>query len=122
MRIAIFTDTYTPEINGVARTLQRLTNYLENNEIEYKVFAPESKAPVPTIPQIERFMSLPFFFYPECRVALPNPVQMKQALECFNPTLIHIATPLNLAFTAYGMEKSITYQWSLPIILILMII
>ncbi|MDT8859311.1 glycosyltransferase family 1 protein [Alkalihalobacillus sp. MEB130] len=101
MRIAIFTDTYTPEINGVAKTLQRLTMYLEENRIPFKVFAPESKTSVPVVPQIERFASLPLLFYPECRIALPNPVQMKQTLEQFNPTFIHIATPLNLGL--YGL-------------------
>lgn len=40
MRIAIFTDTFAPEINGVARTLHRLTDYLSRNDIEYLVFAP----------------------------------------------------------------------------------
>ncbi|MDQ0340299.1 hypothetical protein J2S00_003108 [Caldalkalibacillus uzonensis] len=29
MRVAIFSDTYAPEINGVARTLGQLTAYLE---------------------------------------------------------------------------------------------
>jgi glycosyltransferase involved in cell wall biosynthesis len=102
MRIAIFTDTYVPEINGVAKTLQRLTTYLEKNKIEFRVFAPESKTSVPPVPQIERFMSLPFLLYPECRLALPKPLQIKQSLEEFNPTLIHIATPLNLGL--YGLH------------------
>ncbi|WP_275980298.1 glycosyltransferase family 4 protein [Halalkalibacter alkaliphilus] len=102
IRIAIFTDTYTPEINGVAKTLQRLANYLERSKIEYKVFAPESKTTVPEVPHIQRFASLPFLLYPECRIALPNPVQMKQSLEEFKPSLIHIATPLNLGL--YGLH------------------
>ncbi|KHF39705.1 glycosyltransferase family 4 protein [Halalkalibacter okhensis] len=102
VRIAIFTDTYSPEINGVAKTLQRLTGYLERNQIEFKVFAPDGKTSVPAVGQIERFASLPFLFYPECRIALPNPSHIKQSLEQFKPTLIHVATPLNLGL--YGLH------------------
>lgn len=108
MRIAIFTDTYAPEINGVARTLQRLTSYLEKNDVEFRVFAPESRTPVPSVPQVERFASLPFLLYPECRLALPNPLHLKQALEEFNPTLLHIATPFNLGL--YGLHYGKKYH------------
>ncbi|MFC0473175.1 glycosyltransferase family 4 protein [Halalkalibacter kiskunsagensis] len=102
MRIAIFTDTYAPEINGVAKTLLSLTSYLEKNQVDFRVFAPDGKTSVPSVPQIERFMSLPFLLYPECRIALPNLLHIKQSLDEFNPTLIHIATPLNLGL--YGLH------------------
>lgn len=42
MKIAIFTDTFHPDINGVARTLKRLTNFLEDRGIAFKIFAPDS--------------------------------------------------------------------------------
>ncbi|TVP43794.1 MAG: glycosyltransferase family 1 protein, partial [Gemmatimonadales bacterium] len=29
MRVALFTDTYPPQVNGVARTLARLVRHLE---------------------------------------------------------------------------------------------
>lgn len=109
MRIAIFSDTYAPEINGVAKTLKRYTNYLEERGIEYKLFVPESSTPVPTVPQVERFTSIPFVLYPECRIALPNPLQIKQTLEDFRPSLIHIATPFNLGLFGlhYGKKHGI---------------
>ena len=42
MKIAIFTDTFDPDINGVARTLKRFTDYLGEQDISFKVFAPMS--------------------------------------------------------------------------------
>ncbi len=102
MRIAIFTDTYAPEINGVARTLNRLTGYLKENQVDFQVFAPESSTQVPTVAQVQRFTSLPFLLYRECRLAIPNPAQIKLTLEKFNPTFIHIATPFNLGL--YGLH------------------
>ncbi|HVI20653.1 MAG TPA: glycosyltransferase family 1 protein, partial [Bacillus sp. (in: firmicutes)] len=41
MKIAIFTDTFFPDINGVARTLKRFTDYLHEQDISFKVFAPK---------------------------------------------------------------------------------
>jgi len=109
MRIAIFSDTYAPEVNGVARTLKRYTDYLENQGIEYRLFVPESSTPVPSVPQVQRFTSIPFLLYGECRLAIPNPRQIKQALDEFKPTLIHIATPFNLGLFGlhYGKKHCI---------------
>ncbi|MCM3759883.1 glycosyltransferase family 1 protein [Alkalihalobacillus oceani] len=109
MRIAIFSDTYAPEVNGVARTLKRYTNYLDTKGIEYRLFVPESRTPVPKVPHIERFMSIPFLFYPDCRLALPNPLYIRQALDEFKPTLIHVATPFNLGLFGlhYGKKHHI---------------
>ncbi|GAE37086.1 glycosyltransferase family 4 protein [Halalkalibacter akibai] len=102
MRIAIFSDTYAPEINGVARTLKRYTDYLDKMKIEYKLFVPESSYQVPAVSHVQRLTSIPFLLYPECRIALPNPLHLKQTLDEFNPTLIHIATPFNLGL--YGLH------------------
>ncbi|MCZ0702292.1 glycosyltransferase involved in cell wall biosynthesis [Natronobacillus azotifigens] len=109
MRIAIFSDTYTPEVNGVARTLKRYTDYLEKVGIEYKLFVPESRTPNPTVPQVERFTSIPFALYPECRIALPNPLSINETLKTFRPTLIHVLTPFNLGIYGahYGKKNNI---------------
>lgn len=122
MCIAIFTDTYAPEINGVARTLGRLTEYLERRNIAYQVFAPETKNFVPLVPQVKRFTSMPFLLYPECRLALPNPIDLNQTLQHFNPTLIHIATPFNLGLFGLNYGKKHHIPMVASSILILMII
>lgn len=108
MRIAIFSDTYAPEINGVARTLKRYTDYLEKHGIEYRLFVPECSTPVPPVPQVQRFTSIPFLLYSDCRVALPNPLHIKQTLGDFKPTLIHIATPFNLGL--FGLHYGRKYD------------
>ncbi|MCD8511749.1 MAG: glycosyltransferase family 1 protein [Bacillus sp. (in: Bacteria)] len=109
MRIAIFSDTYAPEVNGVARTLKRYVTYLEKVGIDYKLFVPESSNPIPAVPQVERFTSIPFVLYPECRMALPNPIYINETLKAFQPTLIHVTTPFNLGLygTHYGKKHNI---------------
>lgn len=101
MRIALFTDTYLPEVNGVAKTLGRWAAYLESQGIPCKVFAPTAEHRAqPEQSAVERFFSIPFLLYPECKFTLVNPINVKKALREFRPTLIHVATPFNLGL--YG--------------------
>ncbi|KKI88855.1 glycosyl transferase [Bacillus sp. SA1-12] len=107
MRIAIFTDTFAPDVNGVARTLKRFTDYLEKNGIEFRVFAPVSTNESLFSSHIHRFASLPFFLYPECRLALPNMLQVKAELQRFKPDLIHVATPFNIGLCGLHYAKKL---------------
>ncbi|MFY4774484.1 glycosyltransferase family 4 protein [Metabacillus sp. RGM 3146] len=107
MKIALFTDTYAPDVNGVARTLKRFTDYLDTKGHEYKVFAPESTQESLFSSHIHRFASFPFFLYPECRVAWPNMLQVKAELQKFQPDLIHIATPFNIGFCGLHYAKKL---------------
>ncbi|WP_027410011.1 glycosyltransferase family 4 protein [Anoxybacteroides tepidamans] len=105
MRIALFTDTFVPEVNGVARTLKRLADFFEKKEIEYKIFVPEIPNNHSLDFHIHRFTSFRFFLYPECRVAFPNMMQMKAELQAFQPHLIHIATPFNIGLCGLHYAK-----------------
>ncbi|CAG9622440.1 glycosyltransferase family 4 protein [Sutcliffiella rhizosphaerae] len=107
MKIAIFTDTFAPDVNGVARTLQRFTKHLEKNNMEYKVFAPETPGKDLFSSQIHRFMSLPFFLYPDCRLAFPNMISVKAQLLAFKPDIIHIATPFNIGLCGLHFAKKL---------------
>ncbi|QHT62727.1 glycosyltransferase family 1 protein [Paenibacillus lycopersici] len=107
MRLALFTDTFAPDVNGVARTLERWTDYLRAQDIPCLVFAPDPAVSLSreASPFIERFASLPFFLYPECRLALPNPIHVRRALDAFKPTMIHVATPFNMGLFGIHYAK-----------------
>ena len=105
MKIAIFTDTFFPEVNGVAKTLNRFTNYLENQGFSYKVFAPDSVSNEYVSDHIHRLKSLPFFLYPECRLAFPNFMKIKSEIELFSPDLIHVATPFTVGLSGVYYAK-----------------
>ncbi len=107
MKIAIFTDTFAPDVNGVAKTLKRFTNYLDSKGMEYRVFAPESTSKDLFTSQVHRFASLPFFLYPECRLALPNMLSVKAELQKFKPDLIHVATPFNIGLCGLHYAKKL---------------
>ncbi|MEH7305652.1 glycosyltransferase family 4 protein [Neobacillus drentensis] len=107
MKIAIFTDTFYPDINGVARTLKRLTSYLEDQEIAFKIFAPDSYSNEYHSTNIHHFKSCSFFLYPECRLAFPNLLHLKSELIAFSPDLIHVATPFNIGLCGVFFAKKL---------------
>jgi glycosyltransferase involved in cell wall biosynthesis len=109
MKVAIFTDTYVPQVNGVAQTLKRWTDYMEDQGVNYRLFAPDTTEQQDYSESIRRFFSLPFWLYPECRLALPKFSKIKTELEAFQPDLIHIATPFNIGLTGlyYGKKMNI---------------
>jgi len=100
LKIAVFSDTYFPQVNGVAQTLKRLSNHLEKRQISYQVYSPENKSST-TYPNINQFPSLPFFLYPECRTVIANPKKIENNLKEFKPDLIHLATPYMMGL--YGL-------------------
>jgi glycosyltransferase involved in cell wall biosynthesis len=107
MKIAIFTDTFHPDINGVARTLKQFTNYLDTQNISYKVFAPDSYGNEYVSNNITRFKSFSFFLYPECRLAFPSFFKMKAELQDFSPDIIHVATPFNIGLCGVYLAKKL---------------
>lgn len=107
MKIAFFTDTFYPDINGVSRTLKRFTDYLGDQNISYKIFAPETQSNEYVSSHIHRFKSLSFFLYPECRIAFPSFPQIKAELQKFSPDLIHVATPFNIGLSGIYFSKKL---------------
>jgi glycosyltransferase involved in cell wall biosynthesis len=115
MRVAIFTDTYLPDVNGVARTLGRWAEYLENRGVSLKIFAPQTPnrdSSSYNCSVINRFYSIPFLLYPECKLAIPNPNRIRKSLQQFQPDLIHVATPFNLGL--YGQRYA--HNHNIPLV------
>ncbi|MDR3601116.1 MAG: glycosyltransferase family 1 protein [Desulfosporosinus sp.] len=111
MRIAYFTDTYLPQINGVSNTLEKLGTYLTDRAIEHMFFAPyyDEKIISPSNSPIARFKSISLPFYPECRLSLPLYANLCQIADKFKPTIIHLTDPfgIGLAGLRYARERGI---------------
>ena len=58
MRVAIFTDTFTPQVNGVAKTLERLTRYFQKENIAYSIFAPQHTAEDNFVANVNKMRSI----------------------------------------------------------------
>ncbi|TVX99752.1 glycosyltransferase family 4 protein [Cohnella terricola] len=100
IRLALFTDTYAPEMNGVAKTLERWTAYLRSRGVACQVFAPSRPRKEDPAPDLaERLRSMRFFLYPELRFAVPQMAGAESKLLEFNPTVVHVATPFGVGVT-----------------------
>ncbi|RYD63590.1 MAG: glycosyltransferase family 1 protein [Sphingomonadales bacterium] len=86
-RIAIVTDAWEPQVNGVVRSIQAVNAVLECEGHEIAVISPDL------------FHSLPCPTYPEIRLALTRVATVGAMLEDFAPDAIHLATegPLCIA-------------------------
>jgi len=87
-RIAIVTDAWLPQMNGVVRTLTTTCELLRDQGREVLVVSPD------------QFASLPCPTYPEIRLALARPGAVARRLRDFAPEAIHIATEGPLGMTA----------------------
>jgi glycosyltransferase involved in cell wall biosynthesis len=102
MRIAIVSDAWRPQVNGVVRTLEKTAGVLGDLGYETAVFAPE------------RFRSLPCPTYPEIPLALFPGHKLARLLSEFTPNAIHIATegPVGLAARGYCLREGLAFTTS----------
>ncbi len=86
-RIAIISDAWMPQVNGVVRTIATLTRELRAMGHVVEVIAPD------------RFRTVPCPTYPDIRLALKPFRRLRRDIEAFAPDHIHIATegPLGIA-------------------------
>jgi glycosyltransferase involved in cell wall biosynthesis len=101
MRIALVTDAWVPQVNGVVRTLQQMVKMLRADGHDVEVVSPD------------RFYTLPCPGYPEIRLVV-MPWQMDKIMDEFAPDAVHIATegPLGWAGRRWCMKRGITFNSS----------
>ena len=99
MRIAIVTDAWTPQVNGVVRTLQTIQVELEQMGHEIMVISPDL------------YGSIPCPTYPEIRLALVRPAVVGQAIAAFRPDAVHLATegPLCVAARRWCLRSAVPF-------------
>lgn len=91
LRLALFTDTYAPQVNGVARTLQRLAAAVTARGGAVRVFTTDDPD-ADQADEVVRFPGRAFWAYPQLRLAWPPREAVRRALADFAPTLVHVAT------------------------------
>jgi glycosyltransferase involved in cell wall biosynthesis len=108
MRIAIVTDAWSPQTNGVVSTLRQTTACLEQLGHELLLVTPNL------------FRSIPCPTYPEIRLALFPYRGVSEVISGFRPDAIHIATEGSLGFAArrycvrHGLRFTTSYHTQFP--------
>jgi phosphatidylinositol alpha 1,6-mannosyltransferase len=124
MRIAIITESFPPDVNGVAHCVVRVAENLVRKGHHPLVIAPESaraasaadaQFPYP----VERVPSVPLPGYPTFRIGLPTP-RTRRAIARHGTQLVHLASPVALgawgSHVARAMNLPVVavYQTDLP--------
>jgi len=113
MRIAYFTDTYFPEINGVTNTLSRLGNYLDKSNIHQLVIAPDYEADNKycdsVYRRVYRFKGITTSISPKSRLAIPAHWNIDKICDNFMPDIIHVTTEFGIGFRGmrYALSRNI---------------
>ena len=109
MRIALVTDTYTPQVNGVTTVVVRIANVLREFGHEVVVVAPRYPGHSPVNPGELRIPSVSFPPYPAIRLSLPQFGVVSRFLDSFAPDVVHVATegPLGLTGRRYAVQRRI---------------
>ncbi|HEX6993970.1 MAG TPA: glycosyltransferase family 1 protein [Gammaproteobacteria bacterium] len=101
MRIAYFTESLLPHVDGVSLTLARLFATLEKRAVDFTVFSPF--VPDGTVTWHERVRAVRYVRfppYPDYRVSLPFSPGVGRALADYAPSLIHVVSPTPMAVWA----------------------
>ena len=95
MRIALFTETFLPKIDGIVNTLCHLLHHLEARGHPSILFAPAGGPKRFAATEVLGIGSLPLPVYPELRMVNPL-TDVRAPLEAFRPDLIHVLSPFFL--------------------------
>lgn len=108
LRIAIVTETWPPEINGVALSLLQLCKGLQKQGHKILLIRPEQKKSCeefqPNQECLVKAQSIPK--YPHLQFGWPQLNKVSQAIEKFAPNIVHIVTEGPLGFTALRVAKA----------------
>ncbi|MDR2737071.1 MAG: glycosyltransferase family 1 protein [Gracilibacteraceae bacterium] len=141
MKIAYFTDTYAPEVNGVTNTLTKLSGYLEDKGIRHTFFVPAYNDGNPDMPvrrfktdtrksvavltpltrpheemslkKVHRFPGIKVSISPNSCLAFPKTKQIFTLCDRFAPDLVHVTTEFGIGHK--GMKYAVSRK--LPLIM-----
>ena len=110
MRIALVSDTYTPQVNGVTTVLRRIVSAVHSAGHDAVVVAPEyPDKQTDTRADELRVPSMAFPPYPAIRLSLPAQGRVAHFLDGFRPDLVHVATegPLGLVGRRFALKRAL---------------
>lgn len=110
MRIALFSETYLPQRNGVALILDRLVRHLSARGDEVLLAVPRSWRPrgdaeVPHGVTVVRVPGMPLPRYPDLTVGVPFAPAVRRAVRAFRPEVVHLATEYTMGLSGLSLAR-----------------
>lgn len=90
MRLAIATDAWFPQVNGVVRTLSATVVELDRRGHEVELITPQ------------RFLTVPMPGYASIRLAMAPRFGVRRMLDAYQPEVVHISTEGPIGWSARG--------------------
>lgn len=99
MKIMIVTDAWSPQVNGVVRTLKNTRRELEALGHQVEILTPQA------------FKTLPCPTYPDIRLSLLPGARVRRRIRDYAPDALHIATegPLGMAARAHAIRCNMAF-------------
>lgn len=110
MKIAYFSESLLPHVDGVSRTLAQLFGFLERADVDFRVFSPFTPPPeISWAGRVRNVRYIRFPLYPDYRLAMPIGHKISARLDDYGPDLIHVVSPTPVAVRAqkYGQRRGI---------------
>jgi 1,2-diacylglycerol 3-alpha-glucosyltransferase len=113
VKIAIFTDTYAPQINGVVTSIQTFATELERLGHQVVVACPKIEG-VESTDAVWRFKSMPFPFQTEYRMTSPLSRKLTE-FKSHEFDVVHVQTPFFMGhlgqFLAWKNKIPVVYTY-----------
>ena len=108
MRLAYVTETFPPELNGVALTVKRTVRYLRERGHVVDLIRPRQPSDAAGAARSEWLTSgWPIPMYPDLRFGFASAGALRRHFEATGPDLVHIATPGPLGWAALRAARAL---------------
>ncbi len=105
MKIAFFTETFLPKVDGIVTRLTKTVQQLVLAGDEVLIFCPEGAPDAYMGARVVGVPAMPLPLYPELKLALPRPA-VSEALDRFGPDLVHVVNPAVLGLGGIWLARS----------------
>lgn len=116
MNVLMFTNTYLPIVGGVSESVQRLKRQLQAAGHRVLVVAPRLEGQPRKERDVVRVVAVQHFNGSDFSLPVPIPGQLHEAIEAFDPDIVHAHHPFLLGDTAaraaetYGLPLIFTHH------------
>lgn len=119
MRVALFTETFLPKIDGIVTRLAQTVKHLVRQGVHVRVYCPAGAPQDCFGAEVHGVSGVPCPWYPELTLAIPKP-NIGWSLQEFQPDLVHAVNPAFLGVSGvyyagkYDIPLLASYHTHLP--------